>query len=426
MERIDTVITGIGIVSALGLGKDENWANFRAGVSGVAPVRGMDSSGLPTRIASQVPERFDEYVRTHFPRSLVKRTARFSQLCLGASRMALEDAGLDLEREDRRRIGVVVGNHGYGLKLLDDEIAKALAENPTMRAADWFTLDLDAMSVLKMMGNACAAQPSIVYGLEGPTFTVSMSCASGAAAVCAADDLLQLGKADAVLVGGTEALVSPMGLVGFAKLAALSQRNDEPARASRPFDRERDGFVLGEGAGMIVLETAEHARSRGAEVYARVLGHAVTYEPSDPTAPARGVGMARTMTRALQAARVAPDQVDYVNAHGTSTRLNDRCEVQGIKRAFGDHARRLCVSSQKSMIGHTIGAAGAIEIAITALTIKDGVVTPTINYEVPDPECDLDVVPNVARERHVRVALSNSFGIGGQSCAVVLGANGGH
>ena len=427
MDRIDTVITGIGIVSALGLGKEENWAGFRAGTSGVAPVRGIDPSGLPVRFASQVPERFDDYLRAHFPRSLVKRTARFSQLCLGASRMAIDDAGLDLEREDRRRIGVVVGNQGYGLKVLDEEIAKAMVQKPDMRPADWWTLDFDPMSVLKMMGNACVGQTSILFGLEGPSFTVGMACASGAAAVCAADDLLQLGKVDAVVVGGADALVSPFGLLGFAKLATLSQRNDAPERASRPFDRERDGFVLGEAAGMMILETAEHAHRRGAPVYARVLGHAITCEPFDGTArTSGGVGMARTMTRALAAAHVAPDQVDYVNAHGTSTRVGDSCEVQAIKRTFGDHARRLCVSSQKSMIGHSIGAAGAIEIAVTALSITEGVVTPTINYEVPDPECDLDVVPNVARERRVRIAVSNSFGFGGQNCAVVLGANGGH
>jgi 3-oxoacyl-[acyl-carrier-protein] synthase II len=203
-------------------------------------------------------------------------------------------------------------------------------------------------------------------------------------------------------------------------------RNHEPERASRPFDHERDGFVLGEGAGMMVLETAAHARRRGARIYAHVLGHAVTCEAFDMTVPAcGGVGMARTMTRALEAARVAPDQVDYVNAHGSATRAHDACEAHGIRRVFGDHARRLWVSSQKSMLGHTIGAAGAIEIAVTALTVSEGVVTPTINHEVPDPECDLDVVPNVARERRVRVALSNAFGLGGQNCAMVLGANGG-
>jgi 3-oxoacyl-[acyl-carrier-protein] synthase II len=425
MQRTDTVITGIGIVSALGIGKDENWANLCAGTSGVAAVRGIDTAALPVRIASQVPERFEEWTAAHLPRTVTRRTARFSHLCLGAGRLAIEDAGLDLEREDRRRIAVVVGNQGYGLKVIDDMIAKAIAQNPDMRAADWWNLDLDPMAVPKMMGNSCVAQTSIVHRLEGPSLTVSMACASGAAAVCAADDLLQLGKADAVLVGGADALVSPFTLVGFNAIGALSTRNDAPHAASRPFDRDRDGFVLGEGAGMMILESGTHARRRGARVYAHVLGHALTCEPSDGTAPASGVGMARTMRKALDAARVAPDAIDYVNAHGTSARAWDLCEAEGIHQAFGDHTRRLCVSSQKSMLGHTIGAAGAIEIAVTALTIAEGTITPTINYDAPDPACDLDVVANVARERRVRVALSNSFGVGGQSCAVVLGANGG-
>ena len=427
MTRVDTVITGIGLVSALGVGKDENRANFRAGTSGVTALRGMDASGLRTRIASQVPERFDEYLRGRIAKSVVKRTARFSQFCLGASGMAIEDAGLDLERADRRRVGVVVGNQGYGLKVIDDEVARGLAQKPDMRSADWWELDIEPMAVVKMMGNSCVGQTSIVYGLQGPSFTVGMSCASGAAAVCAADDLLQLGKVDAVVVGGVDALVSPFALVGFGRLGLLSERNAEPETASRPFDRHRDGFVLGEGAGMMILETAEHARRRGARVYAHLLGHAVTCEAFDVMAPARGgVGMARTMVKALEAARVAPDQVDYVSAHGTAMRPQDACEAQGIKRAFGEHTRRLWVSSQKSMIGHTIGAAGAIEIAVTALTIAEGVVTPTINHTETDPECDFDVVANVARERRVRVALSNSFGFGGLNTSVVLGAHGGH
>jgi 3-oxoacyl-[acyl-carrier-protein] synthase II len=431
MEQGPTVITGIGIVSALGLGKAENWANLCAGRSGVGPVRGFDATQLPARIASQVPERFDEHLRGHFPRSLLKRTARFTHFCLAASRMAIEDAGLELARENPKRIGVVVGNQGFGLKVVDDEIARALAHNPNMHPADWWHWDFDPMAVLKVMGNGCAAQASIFFGLEGPSFTIGVACASGAAAVCAADDMLRLGKADVVLVGGSEALVSAFTLLGFGRMETLSRRNEEPERASRPFDRDRDGFVLGEAAGMIILETAEHARRRGADVYARVLGHSMTSEAFDIFAPTAasaqgGIGMARTMTTAMAAARIAPDEVDYVSAHGTSTVSSDLHEVQAIKRAFGDHAHRLCVSSQKSMLGHSIGAAGAIETAVTALTIKQGVVTPTINQETPDPACDLDVVPNVARERRVRVALTNSFGFGGHNASIVLGTNGGH
>jgi len=426
MRRNDAVITGIGIVSALGLGKRENWANLCAGRSGVAAVRGFDASALPVQIASQVPDAFDDHLRRHFPPEVASDASRLSQLCLAASRMAIEDAGLDLAREDRERIGVVIGNGGAGLKVLDDELAKALAQETDAHPARLGQWEFDRHAMLNVMGSGCTAQVATFHGLEGPSFTIGVACASGAAAVCAADEMLQLGRADLVLVGGADALVSPFTLLGFAKLVTLSERNDRPEKASRPFDRERDGFVLGEAAGMMVLETAAHARRRGAEVYARVLGHAITSEAFNITAPAEGgVGMARTMMEAMSEARVAPDQVDYVSAHGTSTTLNDLRETQGIKRAFGDHARRLWVSSQKSMMGHTIGAAGAIETAVTALTIKEGVVTPTINYEVPDPECDLDVVPNVARERRVRIALTNSFGFGGHNTSIVLGAVGG-
>jgi len=425
MRRTETVITGIGIVSALGLGARENWDGFCAGRSGVAPVRGFDASTLPARIASQVPERFEDWFRTHFPDTPVG--PRFARLGLAASRMAIDDAGLELECEDPERVAVVVGNGGGGLKLIDEEVARAVAAdsdvNPT-RLGQW---DFDPMALVNVAGSCCAAQISLVLGLQGPSTTIGMACASGAAAVCVADDLLQLGQADVVVVGGCDALVSPFSLAGFGKLVTLSERNCAPERASRPFDRERDGFVLGEAAGMMILETAAHARRRRAEVYARVLGHAFTSEAFNITAPAEGgVGMARTMTLAMENAGVDPADVDYVNAHGTSTTLNDLREAQGIHRAFGDHARRLWVSSQKSMIGHTIGAAGAIETAVTALTIKAGIVTPTINQDVPDPDCDLDVVPNVARERRVRVALSNSFGFGGHNSTIVLGANGGH
>ena len=424
MKRVDTVITGIGIVSGLGLGKDENWANFCAGRSGIGPLRGIDARVLPAAIASQVPEeRFADYLRAHFPRLVVKRTARFSQLCLAACRMAIEDGGLDLEREDRERIGIVVGNHGYGLKVVDEHLAHLVEERSDTRPSDWSKVALDPMAVPKLMANSCVAQASILYGLQGPSFTVGMSCASGAAAVALADQMLQLGRAEVALAGGADALVAPVPLIGFGAMGKLSRRRTEPEAASRPFDRERDGFVLGEAAGMIVLETAEHARRRRADVYARILGHATTCEAFSLTAPEPdGVGMAGTMTRAMRAAGVAPGDVDYVNAHAASTPIGDRCEALGVRRAFG--ARRLPVSSQKSMIGHTMGAAGAIEIAVTALTIKEGVVTPTINYEHPDRECDLDVVPNVAREQRVRIALSNSFGFGGHNCCVVLAADG--
>ncbi|HUE30275.1 MAG TPA: beta-ketoacyl-[acyl-carrier-protein] synthase family protein, partial [Verrucomicrobiae bacterium] len=404
---------------------EENWAAFCAGRSGVGPVRGFDAGELPSRIASQVPARFEAHFAARFPGAAA--APRFVQLGLAASEMAIDDAGLEFEREDRERIAVVVGTGGAGFKLLDDHREQAVAQDPDLTWARLQRRDPPPLAALYAGGACCASHISMFYHLTGPSFVVATACASGAAAVAAAHDLLQLGTADAVLVGGTDAMVCPTALLAFANLVTLSARNHDPERASRPFDRERDGFVMGEAAGMMILETAAHARRRRARVSARVLGCATTSEAFNITAPAaEGAGMARTMREAMRAARVAPGDVDYVSAHGTATTLNDLRETQGIKRAFGDHARKLWVSSQKSMIGHSIGAAGAIETAVTALTISERVVTPTINYEYPDPECDLDVVPNAARERGVRVALTNSFGFGGHNTTIVLAANGGH
>jgi 3-oxoacyl-[acyl-carrier-protein] synthase II len=430
MDAVETVITGIGIVSALGFGKDENWANLCAGRSGVQRLSGIDMEAFPAKIGSQVADdRLREYLQRNFPRALVKRSARFSHLALAASRMAIEDAGLDLERDDPERIGVVVGTGGAGLSMIDAEIAAAVrrrrARGLPIDATSWWADELDPLSVVRVMGNCCAAQVSIFFGLQGPSFTVGTACASGATAVIAARDLIRLRRADVVLAGGTDALVSQFPLLGFSKLDTLSRRNDAPEQASRPFDRERDGFVMGEGAAMLVLETATSAHRREARAYARLLSGAATSEAHNITAPeSDGRGMARVITMALREAGVAPEQVGYVSAHGTSTLLNDACETRAIKQAFGAHARKLWISSQKSMLGHTIGAAGAIETAVTALTIEKGVVTPTINLDHHDPECDLDYVANTARERHIGFAVSNSFGFGGHDTAIVLGSHG--
>jgi 3-oxoacyl-[acyl-carrier-protein] synthase II len=349
----------------------------------------------------------------------LKRSARFTVLSLAATQLALDDAGLDLDRLDPSRTLVAVGNCVGGFSVIDEEMMRMRS---SMDPANPWGADFDPLAAVKVMGNASAAQISIHYGLTGPSLTVNTACSSGATALCMAVDHLRLGRADVAIAGGSEAIVTPFGLLSFTKLATLSKREDEPARASRPFDRERDGFVLAEGAGMLLVETLDHARRRGAEIYAHVLGSGLASEAYNLSAPApNGAGMAHAMTLALRDARVSPDRVDWVNAHGTSTRLNDQRESEAIASVFGHHARRLWVSSQKSMIGHTIGAAGAIEAGVTALAIRNGVVPPTINYEVPDPACPLDYVPNTARERTIDVAISNSFALGGHSAVVVLG-----
>jgi 3-oxoacyl-[acyl-carrier-protein] synthase II len=421
----DTAITGIGLVTSLGVGKKENWEAFCAGESGIRRLRGCDTTHFRTKIASQVPETFQEYLKGRFSSGLIRRTERFTHLGLGASDMAIEDAGLVLEDEDRERIAVVVGTGGGGLGAVVEDVRRAIRETGDPFFEDWARAKVGSRAVVKTMANSCAAQISISLDLRGPSLTVATACSSGAAAVCHAHDLLRQGRADAVLVGGTDALASPFALMAFGRLATLSERNDEPERASRPFDRERDGFVLGEGAAMMILETTERARRRGARIYAHLIGFAQTCEAHNIIAPrSGGVGMARTMELALQDAGARPEQVDYVNAHGTSTVANDACESQAIETVLGDHARSVWVSSLKSMIGHTVGAAGAIEAAVTALCIKEGVVPPTINYEHPDPCCRLDYVPNMARERSVDLALSNSFGFGGHNTTIVLSRDG--
>lgn len=423
MRNDGIVVTGIGIVSALGLGRQANWNGFVSGRSGVGRLRGFDGCTLPTSIASQVDgDALDAYLSAHFPRQLLKRSARFTALALAATELAIDDGGLDLDRVDRSRVVVSTGNCVGGFSVVDEEMMRMRAH---LDASNLWSTDFDPLAAVKVMGNAAAAQVSIHYGITGASLTVNTACSSGASAICAAMDHLRVGRADVALAGGTEALVTPFGLLSFTKLATLSRRDDDPTHASRPFDRERDGFVLGEGAAVLVLETAEHARRRGAHVYAELLGYGLTSEAHNLSAPAPGgAGMARAMAAALEDARVAADRVTYVNAHGTSTRLNDQRESEALLTTFGDHARSLWISSQKSMIGHSIGAAGAIEAAVTALSIAEGVATPTINYDVPDPACPLDYVPNEARARRLDVAISNSFALGGHNTVLVLGAEG--
>ncbi|AKX96350.1 beta-ketoacyl-ACP synthase II [Neomoorella thermoacetica] len=403
------VITGLAAISPVGTGKDKFWRALVAGQSGIGPITRFDAAAMPVRFAGEVKD-FDAGL--FFDRKEARRMDRFAQYAVAGARMAVEDAALDLDKENRDRVGVIFATGIGGMETFEEQTRVLLERGPN-RVSPFF--------VPMMIANMAAGQISINLGTRGVNFTVVNACASGTNAVGEAFRALQRGDADVVITGGSEASVTPLAVAGFAALKALSVRNDDPTRASRPFDRGRDGFVLGEGAGVLVLETLEHARARGARIYAEVAGYGCTADAYHITAPAPdGSAASRAMALALEDAGLKPGDVDYINAHGTSTELNDRQETLAIKNLFGADAYRVAISSTKSMIGHLLGAAGAIELVATALTIATGVIPPTINYEEPDPECDLDYVPNVARERQVAVAMSNSFGFGGHNAAIVL------
>ncbi len=409
-------ITGIGLVTPLGVGWRETWDAMCRGRSGVHPIRSFDPSGIATRFAGEVPESFEERFRAACRLPFPKRYARFTHFAIMAGRLALEDAGLDLDGEDLERIGVSVGVGAGSFDYL-------LPVDEALRDKDqglWPALDHNY--VVKHMTNAAAAQLTIWLGLQGPSTSISLACATGAQSIAIAMDWIDRGRADVVLAGAADATVNGFVIHAYNQIGALSTNNDDPEGASRPFDRRRDGFIMAEGAALLVLESEAHARSRGAERIAALLGHAMTSEAYNIVNPRPdGVGMARCMALALADAGLEPERIDYISAHGTSTPANDSNETTAIKAVFGDHARRLPVSSQKSMIGHAIGATSAIEIGVTALSLRHGVITPTINYREPDPACDLDYVPNEAREAELGFALSNAFGFGGHNCCLVLG-----
>jgi 3-oxoacyl-[acyl-carrier-protein] synthase II len=407
------VITGMGTVNALSSDLADYWRALCAGRSGIGRISRFDTSAFKVHIAGEVKD-FDP--EEHFDGKAVRRLDRFSQFALVAARAAVKDSGIDFSREDPYRCGVILGSGIGGLEEFEEQHGKYLASGPGK---------ISPFVIPKMIVNAAAGNISIEFGLSGPNTSVATACASAANAMGDAFDAIRWHKADVMLTGGSEAPITPMGLGGFVAARALSGRNEAPAEASRPFDKGRDGFVMGEGAGLFVLEDLEHARRRGAHVYAEVLGCGNTADAHHITAPHPcGAGAAKAMEFALREARLNSEDVQYINAHGTSTELGDAAETKAIRQVFGAHARRLAISSTKSMLGHLLGASGGVELIATALTIKHGVIHPTINYETPDPECDLDYVPNTARETRVRRALSNSFGFGGHNCCVVLGALG--
>lgn len=403
------VITGLGIISPVGIGKEAFWQALLKGQSGIGRLTRFDPSAYDSKIAGEVKDFVPEQ---YLDRKEIKRMDRFTQFGVVAARLAVEDAALDLAREDAERIGVVIGSGIGGIETLCEQHGVLLAKGPNR---------VSPLFIPMMITNMAAGQIAIALGSKGPNITVVTACASGTNAVGEAFKTLQRGAASVVLAGGTETPIVPIAMAGFCSMRAMSTSNDEPQRASRPFDRNRDGFVIGEGAGIMVLETLEHATTRGAMIYGEIAGYGCTADGYHITAPEPGgTEAARAIQLALQDAGIAPEQVDYINAHGTSTELNDKIETLAIKRVLGDHAYRVPVSSIKSMTGHTMGAAGALEAIACVLTINTGWLPPTINLENPDPECDLDYVPNQAREHPVTVAVSNSFGFGGQNGVLVI------
>jgi 3-oxoacyl-[acyl-carrier-protein] synthase II len=407
MQR--AVITGLGAVTPIGLTVQEFWQNLTNGVSGVGPITSFDASDLSTKIAAEV-KGFDPKNYMDFKEA--RRTHRSTHFALAAARQAVADAGLELAATNGEDVGVVMNTGGGG---------NALMEEGTQTLMNGGPRKIGPFFLASVMANAVSCQVSIALGAKGPVLTSALACASGAFALVEALHMLQRGDAQVVIAGGTESGMSRLFLTSFSNIGALSKRNDEPTRASRPFDRDRDGFVYGEGAAAMVVETEEHARARGARIYAEVVGGALTGDAHHITAPdPQGDGARRAMTRALRSAEMNPEEIDVVYAHGTSTPLNDATETHALKSVFGEHAYEMPVTATKSMVGHLIGAAGAIAAVAAALSIQEGVIPPTINLENPDPACDLDYVPGVARQRPVRSAMVNAFGFGGQNVVVIL------
>jgi 3-oxoacyl-[acyl-carrier-protein] synthase II len=408
-SRRRVVITGVGLVSPLGVGTEVTWRRALAGDSGIGPITKFDAAEYPSRIAGEVPG-FDP---TRFlDKKDVKKTDAFIQFALAATSFAVEDSGLVIDESNAHRVGVDIGSGIGGLPLIES-MHDVLRERGPSRVSPFF--------IPGLIVNMAAGQVSIRYGAKGPNLAPCTACTTGLHAVGDAYRLIRGGEADAMIAGGAEGVITPLAVAGFCAMRALSTRNDEPQRASRPWDRDRDGFVMGEGAGIVVLEELEQARARGAAIYAEVIGYGLSADAYHMSAPhPDGEGAARVMELALQDAGISREEVGYINAHGTSTPLGDIGEVNAIKRVFGDHAYRLAVSSTKSATGHLLGAAGGLESGILALAIRDQVLPPTINLDHPDPEADLDFVPHAARPTALEVAITNSFGFGGTNAAVVM------
>ncbi len=414
MSNRRVVVTGTGLITALGTGTEKNWQAMLAGKSGIGPITRFDVAKLDTRFAGEVkdfePEQFID-------KREVRRMDLFAQYAVAAAEMAMRDSGLPIGPDkphgyQQERVGVIVGSGIGGIASLEEQHKKGL-EKGFDRLSPFF--------IIQMIINMAPGLISMRYGCKGPNWSPVSACATSAHAIGEAWKSIRLGETDAVIAGGAEAAVTPLSMGGFSVMKALSTHNDDPTKASRPFDKERDGFVMGEGAGIVILEELEHAKKRGANILAELVGYGANSDAHHVTAPApEGEGAARCMRLALASAGMNPEDVGYINAHGTSTPLNDLHETQAIKTVFGAHARKLAVSSTKSMTGHMLGAAGGAETVISVLALRRGVLPPTINYTTPDPECDLDYVPNQAREQRVDAVMSNSFGFGGTNTVLVF------
>jgi beta-ketoacyl-acyl-carrier-protein synthase II len=409
MSERRVVVTGIGVVSPVGNDKDTLWKNLIEGRSGIRRYEAFDSSIYDCKIAGEVRD-FDP---TQYFKSAkdARRADRFSQFAMAAAKMALTDSGIDLDKTDRDRFGVMIGSGIGGLKSMEDECRRLFDRGPSR---------VSPFTIAMMISNMAGGLVSMEYQLCGPNMCIVTACATANHSIGEAWRMIKFGDADCFLAGGTEATITQLGMAGFAAMRAMSLRNDDPERASRPFDRDRDGFVMGEGCGIVQLEELEHAKKRGAEIYCELAGYGLSADAYHMTQPLpEGEGAARCMALAMRHAKVNPDQIDYINAHGTSTPIGDVCETKAIKQALGEHAKKTMVSSTKSMTGHLLAAAGGVEFAICALALKHGIVPPTINLDNPDPQCDLDYVPHTAREVPIKVAMSNSFGFGGHNATLV-------
>ena len=407
-ERRRVVVTGVGAVTPLGTGAERAWARLRKGESGVGPITRFDTTGFKTKIAAELkdfdPEDFIEKKR-------VRRTDPFIHYAMAAARMAVEDAQLGVTEQNARRVGVVVGTCIGGMTTYEKNFVLQ-REGAGDRISPFF--------ITGFIPNMALAEIAMAYGVKGPSKCIVTACATGSNCIGDAFRHIQYGEADAMIAGGSDAYILPVGIAGLSRMGALSSRNDEPLKASRPFDKNRDGFVIGEGAGVVILEELGVAQQRGAHIYGELLGYASNVDGYHIT-EADTENQAHCIRLALDDAGLSGDEVDYVNAHGTSTPSNDRSETAAIKLAFGEHARRLAISSNKSMIGHLLAGAGAVEAIFTLLSMRDSVAPPTVNLETPDPECDLDYVPNVERPMDINIAVSNSFGFGGSNGVLVLG-----
>lgn len=403
------VVTGLGVITPVGNDIKTFWANLLAGKSGVTPIQSFDSALFDSRIAGEVknfkPALFLE------PKA-IKRMEKFAQFAVAASKQAIEDSALDMACEDLTRIGVIIGSGMGSLRIIEEQYKAYLEKGPSR---------ISPFMIPMMIANEASGQVSIIFGLKGPNSCAVTACASGANAIGDAYRLIQHGDADVMITGGSESCITPLGIGGFCALKALSRRNDAPEKASRPFDRARDGFVMAEGSGIVVMESLEHARKRGARIYSQVAGYGMSADAYHMTAPDPSAeGAARSMRAAINDAGIKPQEVDYINAHGTSTALNDKIETLAIKKTFGGYAKSLAVNSTKSMTGHLLGAAGGVEFIVCCLSIHDSILHPTINQENPDPECDLDYVANTSRKKEVNVALSNSLGFGGHNVSLIV------